>query len=139
MQYVTGMQALNIPCNLNTSGDWHGCCMDWAHPNLRESVGSFFGDYGIEGPKKIPEHEELFFVANHIRALLDLLYEQKFIDARGMRNDYICDEEADREIFSKIMQMRKLPYWEEINHFMEREYFSRWADFLKEQKNAAGL
>ena len=23
MQYITGLYALNIPCKLNTSGDWH--------------------------------------------------------------------------------------------------------------------
>ena len=33
MKYVTGIHALNIPCNLETSGDWHMSAIQWEHPN----------------------------------------------------------------------------------------------------------
>ena len=48
MRYITGNYALNIPCSLNTDGDWHRSALDWEHLPLFESDNSFFNDYGIE-------------------------------------------------------------------------------------------
>ncbi len=129
MQYITGMQALNIPCSLNTFGDWHRSCMDWHHLSLKESEGSLWGDYGIEGPKLVPGNDEKYYVANHIRALLDLLYERKFADAQGMKNDFIGDDQYDEEIFQQVLKMKNLPYWAEIDAFMEKEYLLQWARY----------
>ena len=73
MQYITGQHALNIPCPLLTCGDWHQSAIQWNYPLFRNSNDSVFGDYGIEKNVAIPEHTEKYNVANHIRALLDLL------------------------------------------------------------------
>lgn len=96
---------------------------------MRESEGSFFGDYGIECGRVIPEHEGLYNVANTIRACLDLLYERNFPTAQGMRHDFICNDKYDGEIFELVSRMRGLPYWEDIDRFMEREYRMKWRSY----------
>lgn len=129
MKYITGMQALNLPCSLNTSGDWHQSSMSWSELDMRESVGSFFGNYGIELNSCIPNSTGVFYVANHIRALLDLLFEEKYSLAQGMRKDFICTNEYDNEIFEKVSTMKILPYWENINNFMIKEYKMLWLSY----------
>lgn len=129
MLYLTGMQALNIPCSLNTTGDWHQSRMDWEHLNLRESTNSFWGDWGIEGPKQIPGNTGTFYVADHLRALLDMLFDKNFLDAKGLRNDYIGTDQYDDLFFRQIMKMRTLPYWPKIYACMEHEYFFKWVNF----------
>jgi len=79
-----------------------------------------------------PENDGTYAVANHIRALLDLLEIQKFSVAQGMNNDFIGNDEYTQEIFDKVYAMRKLPHWTEIDHFMGKEYYSKWLDY-KEQ------
>ncbi len=120
MLYISGMQALNLPCNLDTSGDWHRSCMDWSHLTLKENNGSIWGEYGIEGPKVIPDNKEKHYVANHIRALLDMLCDRNFSDAQGMNDDYIGSDKYDEEIFRQVTKMKDLPYWADIDSFMEK-------------------
>ena len=135
MQYITGIHALNLPCSLMTCGDWHCSSIQWRRPNLRESKQSIFGDYGIELNVTIPEHEGTYAVANHIRALLDLLELGKFSVAQGMNNDFICNDDYNDEIFSKVSLMTDSPKWNEIDRFMGKEYTLKWLDY----KKAAGL
>jgi len=135
MLYITGIHALNLPCSLLTCGDWHCSSLQWKRPNLRESRNSVFGDYGIELNVKIPEHDGLYAAANHIRALLDLLELGKFSVAQGMNDDFICNADYDDEIFDKVLLLRELPGWHEIDRFMGKEYLSKWLDF----KSRVGL
>lgn len=126
MKYITGVQALNLPCKLNTTGDWHSQWIHWEPLEFAESDDSFFGDYGIELPKQVPFHSKPYFVANHIRALLDLLYGQKFSNTQGMKNDYIGNDEYTNEIFEKVYSMHVLNIWPQIDRFMEKEYKMQW-------------
>ncbi|MDR2611320.1 MAG: hypothetical protein LBG06_00220 [Deltaproteobacteria bacterium] len=75
------MQALNVPCSLGTTGDWHASALSWKRLDLRETDGSVFGDYGLETGRAVPCREGTYTVANHIRACLDLLDEGKFANA----------------------------------------------------------
>lgn len=134
MQYLSGIHALNLKCELDTCGDWHQSAIQWERLKLLESDGSLWGDYGIEADKQIPDHTELYNTANHIRALLDLLYEGNFTIAQGMRNDFICVDKYNDEVFEKVYMMRRLPHWDAIDKFMCREYKCLWLDF-KEGKN----
>lgn len=77
MKYVTGLYALNIPCNLNTCADWHALSLDWNNINIKDSKNSIYKDYGIEKNKTIPFNKEKNNVANHIRAILDLMIDGK--------------------------------------------------------------
>jgi len=132
MKYVSLIHALNIPCSLETCGDWHISSIQWEKPNILDTENSIFGEYGIEKNKIIPEHKEKFAIANHIRALLDLLYIGNFTVAQGMNKDFICNSKYDMEIFNKVIIMRNLPHWEKIDKFMIKEYLGKWVEFKKE-------
>lgn len=131
MLYITGIHALNLPCGLETCGDWHVGAIQWERPRTKESTGSLFGDYGIEHNKSIPEHEERFSVANHIRAILDLLEDGLFSVAQGMNDDFICNPAYDGEVFDKVYEMRALSRWQAISDFMGKEYRMKWVRYLE--------
>ena len=127
--YLTGQQALNLPCSLETCGDWHGSALQWRRLHLRSSERSVFADYGIETGVSVPEHTKKYNVANHIRALLDLLEEGKFSVAQGMNRDYICNDRYTQEVFGNVVRLRGLPHWDGIDRFMGREYLGKWLDY----------
>lgn len=135
VKYLTGVQALNIPCLLNTNGDWHQSGIHWETLKMAESQGSFFDQYGIEGPKKVPMHKSKIYVANHIRALLDMLYDQDFSNAQGMRKDYIGNDSYNNIVFDQVYKMRNLSYWYLIDRFMESEYKLYWLAFKESRNN----
>ncbi len=130
MSYISGIHALNLPCSLPTSGDWHRFAIQWERPTNRESSESIFGDYGIENCTAVPGHPGTHKVANHIRALLDMISEGQFGYAQGMRKDFICNDSLDEEIFAKVILLKDSALWSEINRFMGREYTMRWLRFL---------
>lgn len=138
MKYITGIHALNLPCPLETSGDWHTSALRWENITFAESKEMFFGSYGINYGVKIPEHKETYAVADHIRALLDLLELGHFTAAQGMNKDFICNPAYDEEIFGKVYSMRVLDNWEDINLFMEKEYFMQWVRFREGREQEAG-
>ncbi|MDR0963141.1 MAG: hypothetical protein LBM60_00810 [Clostridium sp.] len=131
MKYITGQHALNITCSLLTCGDWHQSSLQWDNPLFRESTESVFGTYGIENNITIPNHTETFHVANHIRALLDLIEMGKFSLAQGMNKDFICNDCYTTEIFNLIMLLWDSPFWSDIDKFMGKEYLSAWITYKK--------
>ncbi len=132
MKYISGIHALNIPCSLKTMGDWHASALRWDNPCQYDTEESIFKEYGIEYNKKIPEHEELYPVANHIRACLDLIDKGKFGYAQGMNKDYISNKTLNQIIFSKVLLLRNNKNWEEIKNFMNKEFTMEWIRFLKQ-------
>jgi hypothetical protein len=135
MKYITGIYALNLPCALETCGDWHTSALKWENVTLKDSKETLFKEWGIETGKVIPEHEGLYNVANHIRALLDLLIDGKFGTAQGMKEDFICNEKYTCEVMDKVWCMRNLFNWEQIDRFMEKEYLMTWVEYKKERIN----
>lgn len=131
MRYITGIQALNLPCSLETSGDWHLTTTHWEELKMLDTETSPFGTYGIEKRNRVPFHPGEHFCANHIRACLDLIEQGNFSSAQGMRDDYICNESYNKEIFEKVMLLKNRPNWDEIKNFMGREYKCKWLDFLE--------
>ena len=72
MQYISGLHALNVPCHLETCGDWHlPPPVSEQHPLLWNSERSLFGEKGIEKGREY--HGRIYPIANHIRACLDML------------------------------------------------------------------
>ncbi|MCI7148811.1 hypothetical protein MSA92_03150 [bacterium] len=132
MKYISGIFALNINCDLDTCGDWHQSALNWDSFTLLESENSIWGDYGIEKNKTIPGHSVKYNVANHIRALLDLIQQHNFGLAGGMREDFICNDKYNKEIFEKVYMLRNSNRWNDISRFMGKEYCLRWIDFLEE-------
>jgi hypothetical protein len=132
MRYITGIHALNVPCELNTCGDWHPSAFRWENITEADTDSSIFGSYGIEYGKKIPRHNGTHAVANHIRALLDMVAAGNFSAAGGMRDDFICNDEYDEEVFGKAMLLRGQDNWPEIDAFIGKEYMMKWLNYKKE-------
>ena len=126
MVYITGVHALNLKCSLDTCGDWHQSSLNWINPPLRESSASIFGGYGIECNKLIPYNHDLFNVANHIRAILDMLSEGNLSYLRGMRNDFIGESQHVDEMLSLITKLKHTSHWNKIDSLMRKEYMLKW-------------
>ena len=135
MRYITGIHALNLPCSLLSGGDWHCSALKWEKVTFGLSEESFFGDYGIEYCSEVPEHEGTYAVANHIRALLDLLVTGNYSVAKGMNRDFIGNDDYNEEVFDKVAEMKVLPHWKTIDAFIGSEYYGKWLDY----KKGAGL
>lgn len=135
MKYISGIFALNTPCDLDTMGDWHVSALNWKNPLILESENLPFKDFGIEENKKIPEHNELYNVANHIRACLDLIYLGNFGYAQGMNRDFISNSKYDNLIFENVYLLKDEPNFTQINEFMQKEYRMKWVIFKKEKEN----
>lgn len=37
MEYISGIHALNLICNLDTCGDWHQSAIQWDNPTMFNS------------------------------------------------------------------------------------------------------
>ena len=135
MQYITGIHALNIEDSLETCGDWHTSALRWETIHLIDSDTIIFGDYGIETDKEIPEHTGIFNVANTIRAVLDLLIQGQTGYLKGFYNDFFCTDKYNEEFFSKVIQLRDLPNWEDIDTLMGREFMYEWLEYKKQIDN----
>lgn len=133
MEYISGIHALNLPCELATCGDWHQSSLKWDDIDIRDSRNSIFAEYGIEKNKKIPKGDKKYNVANHIRAILDILEsgEYPFSHIEGMRDDLIVVGDYTDEIFNKVYLLRDNSNWDNINRFMGDEYYGKWLRFLK--------
>ena len=133
MLYITGIHALNLPCKLYTCGDWHSTSIDWSSPNIADSEKSIYGDYGIEKNVKINflDSNKTYNVANHIRALLDLMLQNKFNIAQGMRDDFICNDDYTNEILKKVSAMKQCSNGKQVDKFMSNEYMMIWLQFKK--------
>ena len=119
MKYISNEYALNIPCSLKTSGDWHYNSYPVEKAKLFDSNESYFGDFGIE------EHvinNKTYFVANHLRAVLDLMFCKKFDFLKGFKDDFIVVDDynqssnlynsvlMNRDMTHIIYMFRKFPY-----------------------------
>ena len=125
MKYITGLHALHLPCSLETCGDTHHL-PDWKHPTVMSTATAFFGDWGLEW-HEIPGHRgKRIPVANHIRACLDMLEMRDYINLQGMNAVYLDAPCYNEFIFNQVLRMQTLPYWKEIDAFMESEYFMDW-------------
>lgn len=133
MLYLTGMHALNIVCSLNTCGVSNESELEWKNVDFAESEERFFKEYGIESDVRIPEHKDKICVANHIRALLDLLELEQFDTAKGMRR-FIGNSQYDEEVFNRVYMMKSLDHWKDIDHFMEKEYMIHWVNFKEKMR-----
>lgn len=129
MLYLSGIHALNIEDNLDTCGDWHTSSLDWSNITLVNSENSLLKDWGIENNKTIPEHSESYSVANTLRAILDMMVCGKTDFLKGFREDFICTDKYNNEFFNKVILLRSLNNWGNIDSLMTREFMSEWDKF----------
>ena len=137
MKYISGIFALNIPCPLGTTGDWHRSSLTWNKLRLHESDDSVMKEKGIEKDVYVRELGGRYNVANHIRAIADLLDDGDYVTAEGMRNDYLDDDRRfDRTLFEYVYALRKTKSdrdWWRISLRVEQEYMLKWLKFLEEK------
>ena len=135
MKYISGLFGLNLACKLETMGDWHCSALNWDNPLILESDDSVFKKFGIETNKKIPEHYQLYNVANHIRSCLDLIDRGEFAKVEGMARDFLYtkDDKYIKLIFNKILLLKNSSNWQQINNFMLKEYDLKWLNFNKSE------
>lgn len=135
MKYISGVVALNIPCSLDTCGDWHRTSIDWKHIKLMESDGSYLGDWGIEKDIFIPELNIECNVANTLRACIDLLITGNYISSQGMKNDFICNDKLTPVLFDKVYSLKTkgISNWAQISYRMGKEYGLQWLNYLEEK------
>ena len=136
MKYITGLYALSIPCELETCGYLRGNTLDWNNPTIIESDDSIFSDYGIEYKLGIPNNSNKCHIANHIRAILDMLDSCDFSNLLGMRDNYINNEEYTPIILSKVGRIIKNSdkvKADKINSFMELEYNWDWQIYKQKE------
>lgn len=131
MIYVSGIHALNIEDSLETCGDWHTSALSWSTLDLRDSSKSVFGSWGIESNKKVPEHEELYNVANTLRAVLDLMSDGQVGYLRNFRDDFFCTDKYNEEFFRQVILLRDNKHWNEINDLMKHEFMYEWDSFVE--------
>ena len=137
MKYISGIFALNIPCPLGTTGDWHSSSLKWDKLTLHESADSVLEEKGIEKDVYVRELGGRYNVANHIRAIADLLDDGDYVTAEGMRNDYLDDDRRfDRTLFEYVYALRETKNdrgWWRISLKVEQEYMLKWLKFLEEK------
>lgn len=132
MRYISGTHALNIDNSLNTCGDWHITAIYWEdkYIDFKDTDKSLFGDWGIEYNKEIPLHTELYPVANDLRAVLDLMIDNRLRYIKGFRNDWFCTDEYNEIFFEQVIKLRELPQWKDINNLMKQEFMFEWDNYL---------
>jgi hypothetical protein len=146
--YITGMFALNLYSDfLTTTGDWHGNIWNGItmFPSKDVSTGGgqgdintvmIWGDYGIyEGKryllnKKIQVESENVFVANHIRAVLDMVY--KGIKKYGMI--WEVDNASVEYLGNEASKQEMLGASKEILPFLNKKELSVYKKWYKHEK-----
>ena len=137
MKYISGIFALNIPCPLGTTGDWHRSSLTWNKLRLHESDDSVMKEKGIEKDVYVRELGGRYNVANHIRAIADLLDDGDYVTAEGMRNDYLDDDRRfDSTLFEYVYALKETKSecdWWRISLRGEQDYMLKWLKFLEEK------
>jgi hypothetical protein len=131
MQYISGIPALNLTCNLKTDGDWHHSAIDWETAFIWETDESPLGQRGIY-ERDVPTKGKMP-VANHIRAIADLLDKGFYGPAQGAREDFINNEDLTPLVFDMVWMLRGNKNWVGIDTFMGKEYGCDWLVFKERQ------
>lgn len=135
MKYVSGIVAFEVPCNRNSVGTWgipKRYYVDDTLFVLKDSENSPFGDYGIEKDKLVKHREyTVFNVADHVRAYLDMLYECKFDELKGLYYECVKDLKCRSDIFTyTFYKLRNLDIFPQVNEFMYEEFGNAWHSYI---------
>lgn len=132
MKYITGIHALNIEDSTNACRDWHTSALNWKTIRLIESDNTLFKDWGIEKDKKIPDNDGLYNVANTLRAIVDLMSTGNIGYLKGFRDDFLCTDEYNKELFEKVALLKDSEHWNDIHKLMKCEFMWEWDNYISE-------
>lgn len=128
MKYITGIESLNLSCKLNTCGDWHNTLVNWNNLHFRESNDSIFGNWGIEVGREV--NGKVINVANHLRAILDLMVDGHTNYLKFFYKDFIGTDKYNKDLFDKVIMLKNRENWTEINKLMQHEFMSDWDEYV---------
>ena len=63
-----------------------------------------------------------YYVADTLRAILDLLEKGSLRFLKGFKKDFICTDEYDEIFFEKVLLLQDSPLWNEIEHLLRIEF-----------------
>lgn len=139
MKYITGLICFGVPCEEDSCGTWLFTKQDFLSPEYmveRDSDNSPFNSYGIECDKIIPYHadDELFNVATHTRAYLDMLNDGKFDVLKGAFYEYIQSTTCREAIFRRVYNcLKNNANFKDIHDFMSEEFGNAWASYVSQR------
>jgi hypothetical protein len=134
MKYISGVIALNLPCSLDTTGDWHRSSLPWDKVDIKDTENSSLGAWGIEKDVFVRELDGKYNVANTLRACVDFLDTDKYLSAEGMRRDYLGNDKYNQELFNAVYSLKPhktAEQWSNISKVMEKDYMLKWLNYLK--------
>lgn len=144
MQYLTGLLAFGIPCDLDTNGMWGFRSSDYSNDEhfatfLRDSDNSPFKEVGIVNNVYIDQRPLCTYrVANHVRAYLDMLYEGKFDELKGLYQVAIGRPKYRQDIFMQVYgKLRHLACFDEVSNFLCDEFGTGWVSYVESIRQAA--
>lgn len=132
MKYVTGVNALNFNCVRNAYGNCDAALSKLEGAEVKETEGSIYGEYGVLAFDGVPGYAGTLYVANMLRALLDLLVDGDFTSAEGARDTYIRNDAQSREFMEHVAELNGLVPWGPIDAFMRKEFMMDWIRFKME-------
>ena len=134
MKYVSGYYAMPLYVNDKSdmsSGIWNP--EDGLYDNIKEKLydteGNPMGEYGIFPDEEVPGYTESFYVANHIRAYLDMIYYKEFDKLKDLYWEAINDMNMLHIIFEKIFAY-KLYEDVEVIKFLSDEFESLFRSYI---------
>jgi hypothetical protein len=147
-KYISGLHSLNVDLGDGTGYDWHfmNYWLDGSNPIKTYGSGSltdtnpFYGYYGIADRsaelRKIGINAKVVFMANHHRAILDLVYEslirhEQIGYAKGCVGDYFFDKKDIFELFYQLILMLEIldeDRREILDEWLSREFRSLYKD-----------
>jgi transcriptional regulator with XRE-family HTH domain len=141
VKYLSMMYAFNTrPKTLTkTFGDWHqfNYFYDLKDTDLIKIGDNPLGAWGIDNSVQTPKYnntKQRYKVANHLRALLDLLYYQRLPKAKEALADFIGTDEYDLLIFEKVALFKTLPHWAKIDNLMDDHFTTKWRKYKRDHK-----
>ena len=134
MIYLTGKQAFYVTCEEDSVGEWMMSKELFAELELKESSETLMGDALIEKDKIIPYHadDDLYNVATHTRAYLDMLFDERYDELKGVFMDSIQSKKCRAEIFKYAYHYGiGLERFQQIHIFMTSEFGNAWHSYCQ--------
>ncbi|WP_043562507.1 hypothetical protein [Actinomyces israelii] len=150
-RYITGIYALNVQAPEGTSGDWHDV-FHWREGvddpdevmlggSAEVDTNHIYGDLGIYNGKdsllakglEIPGQTASVYVANHFRAILDMVYHslthyRRVYNLTGATTDWLDTPEQQQYVLEQATRMTP---------FLPQESQQHLADWVSKELAAA--